>query len=177
MNSLQLKVINVVAVIVILAAGGVLAFNAREKKDAHVHLHAGFQVYADGVKQDFSDFAYMSMTPCSTVKKDLTKEEKQLEKAHLHDQIGDVVHVHTAGAKWKDLFQNLNFTFDRSKEFAAYNSAGKIDDFLDQEIVAYESVVIVVGDQTKAKEYMTGAVTKEKIEQTEQRSELCGSHE
>lgn len=151
-------------------------FQTREAEEVeHVHLHAGFQVYIDGVRQDYTDFEFMSLSPCSTEPKELTSEEKQMEKAHLHDQIGDVVHVHTKGATWGDLFTNLNVTFDKEKELQTYTKDGVMTDIFDQEIKPYESIVIVVGDQSKSEEYRQTLVARSHIEATEQRSELCGA--
>ena len=168
---------------VVVSALGFYFQNKESKEAEHVHLHAGFQVYIDGVKQNYTDFEFMSMSPCSTEPKELTPEEKQMEKAHLHDQVGDVVHVHTKGATWGDLFDNLNVTFDKNKEIQAYNepfdsTQGElvtINNVLDKEINPYESIIIVVGDQSKVEEYKQNFVSRGRIEETEKRSELCGA--
>ena len=54
----------------------------------------------------------MHIEPCRDEEHEKEKKdakEIQLEKAHLHDMIGDVVHVHYKGTRWKDLFANLNY--------------------------------------------------------------------
>lgn len=157
---------------------GFLGFYVQSKEASevkHVHHHAGFKVYIDDQLQDYTDFQYMSLSPCSVEKQDLTAEELQMEKAHLHDQVGDVVHVHTSGATWGDLFKNLNVVFDKDKEIVTYDSRETISDILESEIQPYQSIVIVVGDQSKTSEYQQLLVMREHIEEVEQRSELCSS--
>lgn len=63
-----------------------------------VHFHAGFLVYVDGKLQDFSGDIYMSPNVCRKPDVRLSSEEEQMEKAHLHDGVGDVVHVHRKSA-------------------------------------------------------------------------------
>jgi len=65
------------------------------RKPTKIHYHAGFQVYVDGVKQDFSADKYMKVDPCTIAPK--TAADVQLDKGHLHDKVGDVVHIHTTG--------------------------------------------------------------------------------
>lgn len=142
----------------------------------HVHYHAGFHLYVDGVKQDFTDFKYMSFIPCNEHdSQKLTPEEEQLEKAHLHDQVGDVVHVHRDGATWNDLLINLGFGYDYSKEVRGYSAQGEMTDILSQPIKANDSIVILIGDQTKASELVKNRVTLDAIQKVESTSELCGS--
>lgn len=167
-----------ISLLLVASIVGIVGFYFQKKEAVvpeHVHYHAGFKVFIDGQEQDYSDFQYMSLVPCSTEKQKLTPEELQLEKAHLHDQVDDVAHVHRAGAHWKDLFQNLGVEFEKGKEVVAYSADGVIPDILNTEIQSYQSIVIVVGSQEKAEEYRKNIVTRQHIEETEGRSELCGS--
>ena len=43
------------------------------------------------------------------------KEDKQLEKAHLHDLIGTVAHIHRENATWRDLFKNIGYSVSSKK--------------------------------------------------------------
>lgn len=139
------------------------------KKPSEVHYHAGFLVFVDGVKQDFSELKYMKIEPCGTE----AKEDEQLEKAHLHDGVGDVVHVHRSGSKWNDLFKNIDFPIDSSKISEAYLNGNKIGNPLDLAIKPYDNLTLVFGatDKDFSKEF----VTKEHIQEVEERSENCGS--
>lgn len=125
----------------------------------HVHYHAGFTVYFDGVKQDYSDYKYMNLVPCSEHDVKKRAAEEQMEKAHLHDGVGDVVHVHRAGAVWGDLFKNIGV--ELAEEPA----------ILRQMIEPDSSVVITIGSPVENPE----KVTIEHIKEVEAKSELCGS--
>ncbi len=138
-----------------------------------VHYHAGFRVYIDNTLQNYSDSKYMLIKPCTTGKKDEDGNE-QMEKAHLHDQIGDVVHVEHQGAKWRDLFQNIGVTLDKSKPVASFSDGKEIPDILSQKIIPNESVVIIIGDQSGAQDLIKNPVTTEHIKEVESQSESCG---
>lgn len=139
-----------------------------------IHYHAGFQVYKDNILQDYSDFKYMKVEPCSLDShEDTSPEEEQLEKAHLHDGIGDVVHVHRKNAIWADLFTNINVEID--SDVVGYVNGEKVDDILSYPIKAYDSIVILEGKNTDIDKKLKGAVTKEHIVETEQKSESCGN--
>lgn len=138
-----------------------------------VHYHAGFLIVKNNQKVDFSGTQYMELKPCA---KDSAhaKVDEQLEKAHLHDNIGDVVHVEAANAKWKDLFTNLNYPVE-FKDVTAYSNGSKINDFPNQPITAYESVVIFIGKNNNMATFFKQAVTKSHIVDAEKKSETCGS--
>ena len=70
-----------------------------------------FDITHPGKKlQDFSESKYMSLIVCEKEADEAkkTRGQIQIEKAHLHDNIGDVVHVEQKDAKWKDLFENIH---------------------------------------------------------------------
>ena len=145
-------------------------------KPKPVHFHAGFQVYADDKLQDFSNFKYMHQKPCTIDGKPMEgeKEDEQMEKAHLHDQIGDVVHVHRAGAKWKDLFINIKYPMNENN-ITGYINGVKTENILDQKIEPYQSVVFFVGKHTDDKKYLEKAVKVDYIKKIEKKSEQCGA--
>lgn len=162
-----------VYVFILLVAGWFL-FGKKLLPEKKIHYHAGFVVFQNNKKIDFSDNKFMNVKPCTTgeEKEEAAEEDEQLEKAHLHDNVGDVVHVEAADAYWKDLFTNIHYTIDYSKATAFVNGQ-KIDDLKDQPIKAYDSLVIFIGkvDQNRLKE----AVKKEHIVQEEKKSESCGT--
>lgn len=146
-------------------------------KPAHVHYHAGFLVYIDGVRQDYSDMKYMNFTACSEHDTKKSVREEQIEKAHLHDGAGDVVHVHRTGSVWGDLFKNINVSFPKGKSIYAYdadNQGEKINDILRRPIQPSSRVVIIVGDDTAVKDNLE-FVTPARIQEVEAKSELCSS--
>ncbi len=144
-------------------------------KDEIVHYHAGFAVFTNNKQADFSDFKYMIIKPCN-LDKDEEKEsdeDDQIEKAHLHDQIGDVVHIERKNAKWSDLFTNLKYDINY-QEVVAYLNSKKTTDFENLIIQPYDSLVILIG-KNDSKKALAKAVKKSHIEETEKRSENCGS--
>jgi hypothetical protein len=164
-----------ISAVLVLVIAAVIILPQTILKPEPVHIHAGFHVYKDDKLQDFSDFKYMHEMPCTVDGKPIegAHPDEQLEKAHLHDQNGDVVHVHRKGATWGDLFKNIKYPI--SKNAVVYNNGQRIENFLDREIVHYESVVIFEGKHMNDKKYLKDAVTKDRIVEVENGSETCGS--
>jgi hypothetical protein len=141
--------------------------------DTEIHYHAGFLVYVDGKLQDFSDIRYMKINPCTVEGEEEAHapEDEQIEKAHLHEEVGDVVHVHRFEAKWKDLFTNVNFAFPPGKTISGYREGTTVENILDAPIGANESVIIVVGNPAGVN--LNDYVTPEHIKDVESKSESC----
>ncbi len=72
-----------------------------------VHYHANMAVYIDGKAWDFSKSIYMEEVSRCNVTTDVRPEDR----IHLHDNDGNLVHVHVAASTWGDLFSNLGWTF------------------------------------------------------------------
>lgn len=140
---------------------------------AQIHYHAGFLVYLDGKLIDFSKNQYMTQDYCKLESEKLTPAQIQIDKAHLHDNIGDVVHIHAPGARWKDLFYNLKFTFPASRKISGYIKGQEVPNILDQPITPYESVIITIGSSKGVN--LTKYVTKKQIREVEKISESCGN--
>lgn len=128
-------------VFVILAVG--LGAFAYSKAEPEVHYHAAFQVYVDGAVVDFSATQYMHVEPCGLEdeEEEETPEHVQLEKAHLHDGVGDVVHVHREGAVWADLFLNVGYVF--AEPVAGYVNGSRVDSILTYPIEEHDRVLIL----------------------------------
>ncbi|HSA83307.1 MAG TPA: hypothetical protein VLF20_00290 [Patescibacteria group bacterium] len=138
-----------------------------------IHIHAGFIVFDNNKELDFSGNKYMNIKPCSEAEEDHEDEEnEQLEKAHLHDNVGDIVHVERSDGKWKDLFTNINYSVDYTK-VTAYINGQKVANFQNKLITAYDSAVIFIGkvDESKLKE----AVKIDYMKEKEKKSNDCGS--
>jgi hypothetical protein len=147
-------------------------FFSRNQPEENIHYHAGFLVYVNGVRQDYSDSVYMNVEPCNAPGVKHT-ENDQLEKAHLHDNVGDVVHMHRNGAEWQDLFTNIRVTFPKDLPIAGYINGKNIPDILHTPITAYDSAIFVIGDSKGVD--LSGYVTKSHIQEVEKKSETCGS--
>jgi hypothetical protein len=140
-----------------------------------IHYHAGFLVYVNNQLQDFSDLKYMKLTPCGQHEDELTPAQEQLEKAHLHDSNGDVVHVHRDGATWGDLFTNMEYALPEGVNVAYVNGERFEGDISTYGIHADDSVVIFVGTNDDIETKLEEAVTLERIRVVEGQSEDCGS--
>ena len=127
----------------------------------------------DGKQIDFSGIKYMSLRPCEEHKGRQSKEEIVHEMAHLHDNIGYVVHSHREGAVWGDLFRNINYSFDTTKPIKGYVNGKQVTDIFSYPVNAYDSVVILVG--TSKNSLVSKAITKQQIETVEKNSLDCGT--
>ncbi len=153
---------------------GFVIYNFQAKPEK-AHFHAGFQVYADGKLQNFSDAKYMKEAPCTLEGTDLN-EDVQMDKAHLHDMAGNVAHAHVKGGKWEDLFKNIKYTFPDNKPVEGYVNGKAVNNILQYQINPYDSIIIVVGSQPNdINTYLKGAVTRDEIVTEEKKSENCGT--
>ena len=136
------------------------------------HIHAGFIVFVDGKKQDFSGINYMSLMPCKDEETEYTKEEIQDQKAHLHENVGYVAHSHREGAVWKDLFKNMGYTIDTSKGVHGYINGKKVNNLLNYQVNGYDSAVIIIGKDDP--QLVAKTITKDQILKVDQTSRDCG---
>lgn len=169
MNKRKFIILLLPIVIISLA---VLWKSQRSEPEEKIHYHAGFIVYVDGEKQDFSDVKYMDIEPCNAPGHE-EKEDDQKEKAHLHDNVGDVVHVHRDNAIWKDLFINIQYQFPENETIQGYVDGSPVENIFNEPIVAYENVLIVAGDPKGVD--LTASISADYIREIEKKSETCGS--
>ncbi len=155
-----------------LAYGGFSWFN-RNSETEEPHWHAAFKVYVDGQPVDFSSDKYRHVEPCSEEENEAetTPEHEQIEKAHLHDGVGDVVHVHREGAVWRDLFENLSYAFE--SPVVGYRDGQRIDSILDEPIKAYDRVLFVAGEASDLTAWAASVPTVERIKEVEAQGESC----
>jgi hypothetical protein len=137
-----------------------------------IHIHAIFHVYVDGALQDFSGLEYMNIKPCSEEPEEYDPAEEQYEKAHLHDYVGEVVHVHRAGAMWGDLFTNLGVRL--ASPSAVYVDGVEVTDIMNTEIKADTRVLIMVGRGDAVDEKLAALPSVDLIREVENNSESCG---
>lgn len=156
---------------------GVVAYKFYTKPEK-AHFHAGFKVYANGKLENFSDIKYMKITPCAldeNMDNEESPEDIQLDKAHLHDDIGDVVHAHVKGGAWGDLFTNIKYDIKARGDVEGYINGKAVEDILKYKIQPYDSVIILVGKNNDTDQYLQTSVTKDAIIKAEKMSENCGS--
>lgn len=167
------RVFYIIAVIGIILLGTAIFFAAKKFfTPEKVHYHAGFVVFQNNKKLDFSDNKYMFIEPCTVNKKtDDSDADIQIEKAHLHDNVGDVIHIEQTGAVWKDLFTNIKFPINYSK-VTAYIKGKQVADFQSQPIRPDDSLVVFIGNNDN--KLLSQAVTKEYIQKEAKKSTTCG---
>ncbi len=167
------KIILLVSALSMILAAAALYFHQTPISDEHVHYHAGFRVYLDGKLQDYSGYQYMNFVPCSEHGAKKSSAEEQIEKAHLHDGVGDVVHTHRTGAVWGDLFKNINV--ELPEPVIGFVNGAKVEDIMNTPIESYSTAIIEAGKTTASHE--KEVVSIEHIKQVEAKSELCGTGE
>jgi hypothetical protein len=171
-----MKKVLISVIVAILLIASVAGFFAYQKyfapKPKKVHYHAGFVVYNDNKRIDFSADKYMHEKPC-TLEPDPEHENDPIEIVHLHERVGDVAHIHRDNATWGRLLENLKYSVDG--DVVGYSNGKKVDDILDAKIQPYESVVILIGENTDTQKFLKTAVTIERMKSVEGLSEMCGS--
>lgn len=145
----------------------------KDKDTDSIHYHAGFQVYQDGQLLDFSSVDYMNLVPCGEHATPGDNKYEQQEKAHLHDNVGDVVHVHRAGATWNDLFFNIEYPLPAGSE--GYVNGTAVNNLLAQPIIENQSVVFFVGENRDKESKVQNRVTLERIQEISKQSENCAN--
>lgn len=75
-------------------------------KTDHVHYHANFAVYINGQREQFKDAHYYTEVEMCTL------DEAMLPKrrAHMHDDVNNVVHVEDHAVTWGQFFDNIGWT-------------------------------------------------------------------
>lgn len=171
-NSRESIVILILFTLIVIVAG-IFLLKSKFLPTKAIHFHAGFQVYKDNKLVDFSDIQYMHTKPCTLNGKPVNEtEDNQEEKAHLHNNIGDVVHVHRDGATWGDLFINIRYPINY-KNSLAYINGVKVINFQTLLIKPYDSLQVFIGNNDIDK-FLHMEVKKDHIVNVEKQSEDCG---
>jgi hypothetical protein len=154
-----------------------------------VHYHANFAVYVDGKQEQFSNpLLYEEISECS-----ISTEEKPGERAHLHENIKDVVHVEDSAVTWGNFFQNINWNvsdnyLDTSEDLlvntetknVTYILNGKeVSNITNKVIGDKDRLLVSYGAATKdelAKQFDTVATTAEKYNVTKDPASCSGGH-
>lgn len=138
----------------------------------HVHFHAGFVIYIDGKRQDYSAGQYMHVDMCSIAEKQKEHNLKQVDRVHLHDNVGDVAHIHADGVLWKELFENSSITLPSDKKLTTYRNGNRVmENILQKKIEPYESIILVYGEDIEVEPSFF--ITKERIEEVESKPSGC----
>lgn len=93
--------IGLVAGVVIMLAIRFLTYQPEK-----VHYHANFGLYINGQRETFKGSQYyQSVAICSNTSGITTPEQR----AHMHNNVNDVVHVHDHAVTWGQFFENLGW--------------------------------------------------------------------
>lgn len=116
--------------LILVSVGIFIAVLISRVPELPVHYHANFGVFINGAQVNFAKAEYMHLRPCRV--DDDPSFHDRLENIHLHDMVGNVVHVHESGLQWKDLFSNLKYNFQEEAtknngRFTYYLNDVKVD--------------------------------------------------
>jgi hypothetical protein len=75
-------------------------------KPVQVHYHANFAVYIDGQREQFKGPQYYQEVAVCSSTNDITLPQ---QRAHMHDDINSVIHVHDHAVTWGQFFENLDW--------------------------------------------------------------------
>lgn len=172
-NRMKKQLLSAISAIGLIAITTWYFYSTNERYVESVHHHAGFKVYLDNELQDYSSYQYMNFTPCLEHEQKKSAQEEQVEKAHLHDSIGDVVHVHRPDSTWGDLFTNIGVEMPRDKKVTGYVEGIEQTNFLEMTIEPYTTLVVSIGETNSSRS--GERIERAYIEEIEAKSELCGS--
>lgn len=144
---------------------------ARKKSEEHTHFHAGFIVYVNGERQDYSGTRFMHLDVCSIPGKQDDHMMDEKDTVHLHDNVGDVAHIHSPNVTWGMLFENMDVAFPKNTPIIGYKDGKMVPDILNTQIRKDDSVVVVVGDEKKVD--LSTYVTTQHIREVEGKSNTC----
>lgn len=91
---------------ILLGALVILAIRFATYKPVQVHYHANFAVYINGQREEFKGPQYYQEVAVCSSTNDITLPQ---QRAHLHDNINSVIHVHDHAVTWGQLFENLGW--------------------------------------------------------------------
>lgn len=70
------------------------------------HYHANFAVYIHAVREEFEGPQYYEEVAACTANGPI----QPAQRAHMHDSINSVIHVHDDGVTWQQFFNNIGWT-------------------------------------------------------------------
>ncbi len=91
----------------IVGAAAILGIRYVNYKPDTVHYHANFAMYVNGKREQFKGMQYYEETAMKACT--IEKVDDPAERAHMHDNVNNVVHVEDHLVTWGNFFQNLEF--------------------------------------------------------------------
>lgn len=170
-SPLMKRLILLLCAVLLFAALYFIFSIARKEPEEHTHFHAGFLVYINGERQDYSATRFMHLDVCSIPGKQDTHTLDEKDTVHLHDNVGDIAHIHTPNVTWGMLFANMNVAFPKNTPIIGYRNGKIVQNILSTPIYKDDSVIIVVGDEKKVD--VSTYVTIKRIREVEGKSNTC----
>lgn len=91
---------------IILGALAILTIRFFSYSHPHTHYHANFAVYINGKREEFKDARYyQEVAVCSSY-----EAMQPAKRAHMHDNVNSVVHVHDEATTWSQFFENIGWS-------------------------------------------------------------------
>ncbi len=90
----------------VIGATAILAIRFVSYKPEHTHYHANFAVYLNGNKFEFKGNQYYQEVAICSASHGINSPQ---QRAHLHDNINSVVHIHDHATTWGQFFENLGW--------------------------------------------------------------------
>lgn len=103
--NIPLKAIALVSSGLVLGAGALLGIRFATYDNAPIHYHANFAVYINGQREEFKNPIYYVDANCTVNMTSVTP----YMRAHMHDNVNDVVHVEDEATTWSQFFNNLGW--------------------------------------------------------------------
>lgn len=72
-----------------------------------VHYHANFALFVNGQREEFKGPQYYQEVAVCSSTNDITLPQ---QRAHMHDNVNTVIHVHDHAVTWGQFFANLGWT-------------------------------------------------------------------
>lgn len=91
---------------IVLGAVAILAIRFFTYNPPRVHYHANFAVYINGQRELFKGQQYYQEVAICSSTNDITLPQ---QRAHMHDGVNSVVHVHDHAVTWGQFFENLGW--------------------------------------------------------------------
>lgn len=104
-SATKLNVINfiLIGIVIGILVFGLLRFLTYQPPQ-HTHFHANWNVWVNGQQKTLADPSfYQEVASCNA-----NDEADIKHRAHLHDEVYDVVHVHADGVTWNQFLENIN---------------------------------------------------------------------
>jgi len=84
----------------------ILAIRFATYSVASTHYHANFAVYVNGQREQFKGPQYYEEVAACTANGPI----QPAQRAHMHDGVNSVIHIHDDGVTWSQFFDNIGWS-------------------------------------------------------------------